>query len=618
MIFDHHIAADREWTRPAAVLLLVAGLLALAATAVTGADVDEVVIEGNRFFSDGRIKDLMKTRGSGWFTSRPFIRRNVEIDLASIEALYHKHGFLDCVLDWEQRPSKEEHQIIIAVIVREGSRTFVRQLSFSGNQRLSDAFLARALETAAGQPLNVTSLRTDVGTISDLYGNAGYPYARAAADVQRDSTAARITFQISEGPPVHIHRVEVRGLQEVKTSVVRREMTIGSGDLYDREAILDSRGRIYSTGLFSYVDLRLTSEPSDSTRPDLSIFVQERPLRWVGVSTEVGQDAEYDLTTDLSAEWGNKNLFSTGRKLSLKATATFRVLTEWENLKNRLELTYTEPWFLGLRMPAWVNLYFQPGSRSKGRSYRVQRFGGEFNLSRELGRSSRIWSTVRYEKVDIFGIDPEVAEQLRELSGERIRRYVSLSWERDTRDDIFEPAEGSLTQASAQFVGGPLGGDDHYIKTQASWHRYQRVFPPAVLASRIKLGLAEKHGSGEEVPPDDRFFAGGANTVRGLTERSLGPKDSAGNPLGGKALFLFNAELRRKIWGRLGVSLFYDLGGVWDDPARARLDQMWSTTGMEMWFSTPVGPVRVAHGIPLQEDFQPAKGRWHLAILYAF
>jgi outer membrane protein insertion porin family len=332
----------------------------------------------------------------------------------------------------------------------------------------------------------------------------------------------------------------------------------------------------------------------------------------------VGQDGEYDLTTDLGAEWGNMNLFSSGRKLSFKATATFRVLTEWENLKNRLELTYTEPWFLGMRMPAWVNLYFQPGLRSKGRSYRVQRFGGEFNLSRELGRSSRVWATVRYEKVDLFGVDPKVAEQLRQLSGERIRRYVSLSWERDTRDHIFEPTKGSLSRTSAQFVGGPLGGDDHYVKAQASWNRYQRFFSPAVLATRIKVGLAEKHGRGEEVPPDDRFFAGGANTVRGLAERSLGPEDSAGNPLGGKALFLLNLELRKTIWSRLGASLFFDLGGIWDDPAKAGFEQMWATTGLEAWLSTPVGPVRVAHGIALREDLRPAKGRWHVAILFAF
>ncbi len=599
-------------------VLLAAILLALSATMSWAMAVDEVVIEGNQAFSDRRIRGLMKTRGSSWYKSRPLVQRNLEIDLAGIEAFYHKNGFLDCVIDWEKVAVGDEDRVTLRILIQEGRRTFVRDLFFSGNQRLSDDDLLNKLQTRLGQPLDVYLLRTDIGIIANLYGNEGYPYARAAADVQRDSTAARVTFQIVEGQPVYIRRFDVRGLRQVKTSVVRREMTIGPGDLYDREDILDSRGRIYSTGLFSFVDLRLKTESGDSLSPDLVAVVQERPMRWFGLRTDAGQDEEYDMTGDLSAEWGHKNLFSSGRKLSLKATATFRVLTEWENLKNRLDVTYTEPWFLGLRMPAWVNVYFQPGLKSKGRSYRVQRFGGEFNLSRELGRSSRIWSTFRYEKVDIFGLDPEVAEQFRKLSGERIRRYVSLSGERDTRDDVFQPACGSLSRFTTQFVGGPLGGDDHYIKAQISWNNYQRFLSPAVLASRIKLGWAEKYGAGEEVPLDERFFAGGASTVRGLAERSLGPEDSAGNPLGGKALLLFNIELRRKIWGRLGSSLFFDVGGVWEDPLEARFDQLWSSTGLELWFSTPVGPVRVAYGIPLAKDLHPVKGRWHLAILFAF
>jgi outer membrane protein assembly factor BamA len=399
---------------------------------------------------------------------------------------------------------------------------------------------------------------------------------------------------------------------------VRRELTVTAGDLYDRAAIIDSRQRVYSTGLFSFADIRLESEQGDSLRPDLLVTVQERPMRWVGLRTEMGQAEQYDLTGDLSAEWGHKNLFSSGRKLSLKATATFRALTEWENLKNRLELTYTEPWFLGLRMPAWVKLYYEPGLRSKGRSYRVQRFGGDFNISRELGRFSRIWSTLRYEKVDIYGLDPEAAELLRQLAGERIRRYLAVTWERDSRDQIFHPHRGSLTRFSVDLVGGILGGDDHYIKTQSTWNHYQRLFSRNVLASRVKVGWIREYGAGEEVPPDERFYAGGANTVRGVEERSLGHRDPAGNPLGGEALLLFNVELRRPIWRRFGGSLFCDAGHVWEEPGKARAEQLTLAVGLELWLNTPVGPIRVAHGFPMAADGSLKKGSWHFAILFAY
>jgi outer membrane translocation and assembly module TamA len=134
----------------------------------------------------------------------------------------------------------------------------------------------------------------------------------------------------------------------------------------------------------------------------------------------------------------------------------------------------------------------------------------------------------------------------------------------------------------------------------------------------VKLGWTREYGAGKEVPPDERFYAGGANTVRGVEERSLGHRDATGNPLGGEALLLFNMELRRPVWRRLGGSLFYDVGQVWEEPRAARFDQLTSAVGLELWYDTPVGPLRVSHGVPVSADATFKKGRWHFAILFAY
>jgi outer membrane protein insertion porin family len=593
-------------------------ILAVLAQGAQGYDVSEVQISGNQAFSQRQIKGLMRTKGSSWYKKRPFIRRVLELDVASIEAFYHKNGFLDCSLTVEELPSEERGSLTVQIHIQEGLRTVIAEVLFSGNERLSPGHLQGGIATQVGRPLDVTQLRLDARAVAAKYGDAGFPYARITADVEREGTQAQVKFNVWEGPPVHIGRIRYLGLRKVKTFVVRRELTFGPGDRYDRSTILDSQQRIYSTGLFSYANVQLEREAGDSLRPDIGIKLQERPMRWLGLKTDVGQDEQYDMTSDVTLEWGHKNLFARGQKLSLRAIASFRVFTEWENLKNRFEITHTEPWFLGWRLPASVSLYYEPGLRSKGRSYRVQRFGGRFNLSRELTRFSRAWLAFKYERVDIFGLDPKAAEILREASGVSIRRYLSLSWERDSRDHIFEPVQGSLSQVFTEFVGGPLGGDDHFVKAVVAWNRYQLLFPPAILASRMKLGWTEEHGQGQEVPPDARFYAGGATTVRGLAERSLGSMDPAGNPLGGKGLLLFNLELRRSLWRRLGGSLFWDLGNIWTRPRRANLRQLWSSAGMELWFSTPVGPVRLAYGVPLRKKLEKTKGKLHIAILFAF
>jgi outer membrane protein insertion porin family len=599
---------------------LAVALLALAAQVeqAQGYTLKRVHIEGNQAFSDGQIKKLMRSKGSSWYKEHPFVKRNLQLDLANIEAFYHKNGFLDCDVTAEEIPPEDSDKLSLRLHIREGSRTSVERVLLSGNEKMSSRQLRRALYTREGQPLDLSLLNLDARSIAERYGDVGHPYAQVTGEVEREGTEAQVKFHIQEGPPVYLGRTRYVGLRKVKAFVVRRELTFRPGDLYNRSAILGSQQRIYSTGLFSYVNVQLESAFGDSLHPDVAITLQERPMRWMGLKTDMGQHEEYDMTSDLTAEWGHKNLFATGRKLSLRAIATFRVFTEWENLNNRFELAYTEPWFLGDRMPATMSLYYEPGISSIGRGYRIQRFGGEFRLSRELGWFSRAWLTLKYERVDIFDLEPEVAKIMREAAGERIRRNVALSWERDTRDHVFEPTRGSLTQIFTEFVGGPLGGDDHYVKSVASWNRYQVLLKRAVLASRIKLGWAEEHGQGIQVPPDVRFYAGGANTVRGFAERSLGMLDLTGNPLGGEGLLLFNLELRRLLWWRLGGSLFFDMGNVWSRPRKATFDQLRSSAGLEVWLSTPVGPIRLACGFPLKGNLEKTKGRGHLAILFAF
>jgi outer membrane protein insertion porin family len=291
-----------------------------------------------------------------------------------------------------------------------------------------------------------------------------------------------------------------------------------------------------------------------------------------------------------------------------------------------------------------INLFYEIWPELDSRSYQIQKYGVENSFYRELGRVSRVWSAFKFERVDI-SIDtsdvkseqPDNTESaaansterssdadLEKALGESIRLGLSLSLERDTRDDIFQPTKGSLTQVFSEIVGG----DDHYVKIVGSWSRYQLFFRPTVLASRVRVGWAKDYESGRDIPPDVRFYAGGANTVRGMRERLLGPQEvtyveeeEVVNPLGGQGLFLFNVELRRALWWRLGGSAFVDVGNVWSRLDTATWDQLRVTTGLELWVSTPVGPIRVAYGTvvakgqPREDDPSSA---WHLAISFAF
>jgi outer membrane protein assembly factor BamA len=170
-------------------------------------------------------------------------------------------------------------------------------------------------------------------------------------------------------------------------------------------------------------------------------------------------------------------------------------------------------------------------------------------------------------------------------------------------------------------VGGFLGGDNHFFKLIFSWNRYNRLGKPGklnVLGTRIKAGYIEKLRAGEFVPTFDRFYMGGASTIRGYPENNLGPKDSKGKIKGGQVMMLTNIEWRRALFWKLGYTLFADAGNLWFEPKNVKINDLRMTAGLGLQFFTPIGPLRLDYAQRIIRKGDPEGGRFHLSILYAF
>jgi outer membrane protein insertion porin family len=335
-----------------------------------------------------------------------------------------------------------------------------------------------------------------------------------------------------------------------------------------------------------------------------------------------GQDQQQDLTADFSGEFGNRNLFGTGRKYSISATSSIVLLSRLQYLSSRFNLNYHQPWIMGLKLPIDLEAYFEPGAKSLIQPYRVEQFGGNINLRQQLRRQTRLWVSGSYQQVNIFGIPDEEEESFRRELGINVRRKVELSLENDTRSNILIPLRGSYTQLRVELYGGILGGDHNFSKVIGTWSRYMQPGSRAKLetwAFRLKVGRAFEYSLKDFVPSFDRFYMGGASTIRGYSENSLGPEDTAGAPIGGKVLFLANAEYRSALFGKLGWSMFLDYGNVWLDTKQVSLNSLRLSGGFGLQFFSPLGPIRLDYGRKLlrgQEGLQG--GRLHLSILYAF
>jgi outer membrane protein insertion porin family len=280
-----------------------------------------------------------------------------------------------------------------------------------------------------------------------------------------------------------------------------------------------------------------------------------------------------------------------------------------------------EPWFLRTRTVFDLDLYYEPGVKSVVQKYRIESYGGNINFSREFTKYTKIWLTHNYEQVNIYSIPPEELETYKEEQGINVRRKLILSGERDTRSNIFIPLDGSFTQLYAEYVGGFMGGDNNFFKAGFSWSRYNNLSKRKtlnVLATRMKFGYAEELTHMDYVPTFDRFYMGGASTMRGYKENSMGPTDEGGAATGGKVMVLGNIEYRRALFWKFGYTIFVDAGNLWEDMKHINVKDFKLTSGLGIQFFTPVGPLRLDYGrqIPVKES--PKTGRFHLSILYAF
>lgn len=259
--------------------------------------------------------------------------------------------------------------------------------------------------------------------------------------------------------------------------------------------------------------------------------------------------------------------------------------------------------------------------KSAIQKYRIESYGGNVNFSREYKKYTKAWLTLSYQQVHIYSIPLEELETYKREKGINVRRKIILSGEKDTRSNIFIPLAGSFTQIYTEYVGGFMGGDNNFFKSVFSWSRHNLLGRRKilnVLATRIKFAYAEELTRKDYVPTFDRFYMGGASTMRGFEENSMGPVDEKGTPTGGKVMILGNVEYRRALFWKFGYTIFVDAGNLWEKMKYINLRDFKLASGLGIQFFTPVGPLRLDYGrqIPIKES--PKTGRFHLSILYAF
>ena len=581
--------------------------------------VKSIVILGNRSFDDGELKSKMRTKEKKlWHIfSKPkyridFLRR----DLESIKSFYFKNGYFSAIvyLDSVEKDEKK-NTVKIRILVNEGPQTTVRNLSFSEQSLVKKGDLRKGLQQTEGEAFNDNLIEIDRFTLFGKFFEHGYLASTVVPQIVRDSVKVDIEWRIDPKIPVKIDSIRVTGNSKVKKELVERELIVERGQYFKLSRVVESKQNLYNTGFFNSVEIDPYGLDIESGDVNLDVQVRERKMGYIEAGFGVGNVH----SNRVFGEWGQRNLLGRGYALNLKAEFGYRLFMdnkyrgEYWAPKKQFEL------YEGALIFPHVFGTWNTFATSANYTYDatvvpalVTQTSLSLTVARKFARQSTMYFSYSFEN-----IKREQVENERENSR---RRALDLSFRKDTRDFYFNPTQGSYMTLSTRVAGGFLGGDDDYYSIVPTLQEYRKVTRRSVFAYRVRFGFVDPFGDSSisGVPIEARFFAGGANSVRGYRENAVGPRGNYGEPVGGNVLLLGNAEWRYPLpWlgqYNFGGVFFLDAGNVWSDINDISgsqfnvfvdsedvdvLDFKYSV-GFGLRYYTPVGPIRLDFGYPIK------------------
>lgn len=593
-------AAYREEGHPFAVV--TGGLGGDFEEFVVRFDVDEgprVTVGSIEFTGDlplpaARLHAQMETRPPGLLRRGLYRRDVLDRDLLALRAHLQTQGYPDASLGPPEITfSAEQTKARVVIPVAAGPRVTVARVSVEGGTVFPPGELEAALPFRRGDPWSQGALDEGRRRLERRYARRGYHGPEIAIGSTPRDGEADVTYRITEGGQTRIGQILIEGLSLTREYVVRRELQLDAGDPLDPEALADAERRLHNLGLFDRSDVG-PQRPPPRPVADVTVVLQERkPWHFdlgVGYATFDGARAFVEI--------GHDNLFGTGRRLAVRERVSQR--------GDRTDLLYGESRVFGTRWRGDAGLFRE---RREEIGYTFERYGVTAGVEREILRDliRGLTTAVQGEvsRIDRFDVDQTLVEG-DVVPGKETVATLTPELRLDFRDRPFDPQRGSFHLLSFR-MGGLYIGEADFVKTRLETSWFLDWLPPTILALSARLGLAEPVFGDRSLPAEQRFFAGGSTTVRGYEELRLGPLDAKGNPTGGNAQFILNAEWRFPLWRWLGGSLFFDSGEVFPEIRDLSLNELKSGIGGGLRVTTPVGPIRLDVGYPL--DVVPGRDR---------
>lgn len=584
------------------------------------ARIKTVAFEGAKAIPPKKLRKPLFTREHSflfsWFDDSGIYKKDeLANDVDRVRQVYLDEGYLNAQVGTPTvELSSDKKWFTVRFPIVEGPQFKLGKVGYKGHTVLSESELRADSKLKEGEIVRMALLRDDITRMTGLYGVKGYAFADINPQIVPDpeTKTAEVTFEIKEEALVHVRNINISGNDKTRDKVIRREIRLNEAELIDTAALKRSFERLNNLNYFETVEI--IPKQIDANTVDLDVKVKEKSTGTFSVGGGFSSLDQLSVVADIT----EGNLFGRGQLLKIRGQLGQR--------RTLGAITFREPYLFDEALSGQADIFAR---ETFFISYLEKRAGGDLVLGRWFSEYLSGSASYLVERLTISAgtssdllLESQTAVPVTDLPiliqqqlGTSTTSAIILGLTRDTRDFYIDTKSGSRHSLTAQIAGSLLGGDNYFFKLIGDTAWYFPAMWDTVFAPRVRVGKAQSYRAGDPLPVGDRFFVGGIQTVRGFSFGRAGPTAPDNSPLGATKQLIFNFDYIFPLVPELKIKgvVFFDYGKGFEDGQSLNLD-LRPTTGVELRWISPFGPLRLAYGFNLDPKEGERQGVFEFSV----
>lgn len=572
-------------------------LLTSSCTVFAQTKIRDVEFRGNSILPEDELMEqvntLPKTRLEKimfWKKRPDFIQSVLDEDINRLDSYYNRNGFLNAAVSYKTDTSRSGKLVDVIINIAENQFVKVDSLGVrlfrdTLNQALIDS-LKRVIPLKQNQRFTDENIFESEAILKKGFLDNGYPFTKVNHEItlKAENLLSDVVLTVEPGNKSYFGDVKITGNSRVPERFINKYILFNPGEQFKRKKIDKSQQDLFDTDLFQYVVVTALTDSVEGNRIPVSIQLKELP-RWK-LETGIGYGTEDKLR--LSVQVTRLNFLGGTRRVIINGKTSYFMPFSFD-------VRFVQPDVLIPRLDFIFNPFYR---RERETSYRIDRMGGGLSLLYQLSKTLNANITYAFERDRILEIDDL---QLDPSELKHNKSIFSLGSQINSTDDLFYPSKGYKLNANISYAGLGLKSELHYYKIDLSLISYFSLSKDLVLASKLRGGVIQTTRTDQRTPIEERFYLGGATSLRGWGRHRISPLSESGFAIGGNTVYEESLELRFPIYDILNGVVFIDAGNVWPGAYHFEFNLHYDA-GIGLRVKTPIGPIRLDFASPVIND----------------